>query len=135
MKTWHTRLDEAIAARGKTWLELFEYLHREIQITKPSVYAWKPNSSKRTTMIDGENAALVCHWLDISPLWLFYGKGESGLEGDNTVRDIKTMYSNLTYSRKTIINEVLHSLVATQDAEEDAAQIRQQAQSLFQTSR
>jgi hypothetical protein len=78
METWHDRLDFALKKRGKKWAEL-------VQITglsKPSVYAWRPNAKKRTEMMNGDNAAVVCAWLQISNKWLFEGVGESGLEPD-----------------------------------------------------
>lgn len=76
MKTWHERLEEALEARGMAWDAL-------VHITgcaKPSVYAWKSRATKRTSMMNGDNAARVCATLGISPLWLFYGEGPSGLE-------------------------------------------------------
>lgn len=125
MKTWHNRLQEALTARGKDWPELFAYLNAATGIKKPSVYAWKPDAERQSTILNGDNAALVCAWLQISPMWLFFEKGYSGLEQDDDLADLVSKYVRLTPSRKTTVKEVLHSLAATQEAEEDATQLRQ----------
>jgi SOS-response transcriptional repressor LexA len=64
----------------ETWKSLYEYLHRLNNISKPSVYAWKPDATKRTEMMNGDNAANVCSWLRINSKWLFENEGPSGLE-------------------------------------------------------
>ena len=76
MTTWHDRLQLALAKRGKDWPDLVAVSG----CSKPSVYAWKPTANKRSTMMDGDNAALVCEFLQINQLWLFHGRGPSGLE-------------------------------------------------------
>ena len=78
MATWHDRLNEALMARGKTWPELVTVTG----LKKPSVYAWKPGANRRSTMMDGENAATVCHFLRVNPMWLFHGQGPSGLDDE-----------------------------------------------------
>ena len=75
MDTWHYRLDYAIRCRGKKWPELVE----KTGLSKPSVYAWRPDAKKRSSMMDGDNSAIVCDWLGIKAMWLFHGIGESGL--------------------------------------------------------
>lgn len=75
MDTWHNRLDSTLSERGKTWKDLFMYLHAKTGISKPSVYAWKPLAKARTEMMNGDNAAIVCAWLSINSDWLFTGKG------------------------------------------------------------
>jgi hypothetical protein len=75
MNSWHYRLDAAIRARGATWDDLVRATGKK----KPSVYAWKPEATKRSEMMDGENAARVCAFLRISPTWLFHNEGPSGL--------------------------------------------------------
>lgn len=135
MKTWHERLDEAINARERTWPDLFEYLTRRNQISKPSVYAWKPGAEKRSTMMNGDNAALVCHWLNISPLWLFYGEGESGLNDNRELADMVSDYMQLNDNKKIAVREVVASMKAAQDAEEAAKGITQQAKFLTQQAK
>lgn len=76
METWHNRLDFALAARGKKWPDLVSVTGKK----KPSVYAWKPDASKRTEMMNADNAAKVCEWLEINSRWLFENVGPSGLE-------------------------------------------------------
>ena len=75
METWHYRLDYAMNARGKKWPELVE----KTGLSKPSVYAWRPDAKKRSTMMDADNATIVCEWLGINHKWLFFGAGDSGL--------------------------------------------------------
>lgn len=76
METWHDRLDLAMKSRGKKWAELVKITG----LSKPSVYAWRPDAKKRTEMMNGDNAAIVCEWLGISSKWLFEGVGDSGLD-------------------------------------------------------
>lgn len=76
METWHDRLDLAMKSRGKKWAELVKITG----LSKPSVYAWRPDAKKRTEMMNGDNAAIVCEWLRISSKWLFEGVGDSGLD-------------------------------------------------------
>lgn len=76
METWHKRLDFALKARGKGWADLVSVTGKK----KPSVYAWKPDASKRTEMMNADNAAKVCEWLGINSKWLFENVGPSGLE-------------------------------------------------------
>lgn len=75
MKSWHERLKYALQKRGKTYGDLAEATG--LRLT--SVYAWNPNATKRTRMMNGDNAAIVCNYLQISPLWLFTGRKPSGL--------------------------------------------------------
>lgn len=75
MNTWHTRLDEALKHRGYSWLELFNELNRKLGISKPSVYAWKPNYKNRTEMLNGDNLDAVCKFLRIRSDWLINGTG------------------------------------------------------------
>lgn len=72
METWHDRLERALKARGKTYGDLV----RVTRLAKPSVYAWQPHATKRTEMMDGGNAAMVCDALQISPMWLFHNRGD-----------------------------------------------------------
>lgn len=76
MSTWHDRLQLALNARKLDWPDLVKPTGK----TKPSVYAWKPNSNDRATTMNAENAALVCEFLGINVLWLFLDRGPSGLE-------------------------------------------------------
>lgn len=76
MTTWHDRLQTALTARKKDWADLIKPTGK----TKPSVYAWKPTANARATTMNAENAALVCEFLRINVLWLFLGRGPSGLE-------------------------------------------------------
>lgn len=75
-ETWHKRLAAALLARKLDYKDLISVTG----LSKPSVYAWKVDANKRSTMMDADNAALVCDFLRIHPLWLFHGKGASGLE-------------------------------------------------------
>lgn len=75
METWHNRLDYAMKMRGKKWPELV----KATGLSKPSVYAWRPDAKKRTEMMNGDNAAVVCAWLEINSRWLFEGIEPSGL--------------------------------------------------------
>lgn len=79
-ETWHKRLEAALLARKLDYKDLVGVTG----LSKPSVYAWKVDANKRSTMMDGDNAALVCDFLRISPMWLFHGKGVSGLEDGDT---------------------------------------------------
>lgn len=72
--SWHHRLNTALDARKLKWKDLFVYLNGINHITNPSVYAWKPGYGKQSNMMTGDNAALVCSWLRISPMWLFHDK-------------------------------------------------------------
>lgn len=76
METWHNRLQHALDVRGYDWPDLV----RVTGLSKPSVYAWKPNATKRTTMMEGGNAAKVCTFLRINSRWLFDNALPSGLE-------------------------------------------------------
>lgn len=76
METWHDRLQIALTAKGKDWPDLVTVTG----LKKPSVYAWKPTATKRSTMMDGANVAKVCKFLGINPMWLFHNEGPSGLE-------------------------------------------------------
>lgn len=75
MKTWHERLQEALAARDKTQAELA----RHASVKPPSVSDWL---NGKTRMLGGKNAAKVCDFLRINHDWLFYGRLPSGLESD-----------------------------------------------------
>lgn len=76
-QTWHHRLAEALEKRGKKWSDLIEVTG----MTKPAVYGWKPDDKgSRAKMMDGNNAARVCEFLQINPVWMFFGEGQSGLE-------------------------------------------------------
>lgn len=79
MTTWHDRLQQAITARDKRWDELVDVTGK----SKPAVYGWKPGATKRSEMMNGDNAAKVCDFLQISAMWLFHGKGPSGLDASN----------------------------------------------------
>ena len=83
MATWHSRLQSALTVRGKSWADLVDVAG----LTLPSVRAWYPLASKRTTMMNGDNAARVCAFLQINPLWLFDDVGPSGLEIGTTTAD------------------------------------------------
>jgi hypothetical protein len=76
MTTWHDRLQTALDARKLDWPDLIKPTGK----TKPSVYAWKPGANDRSTTMNADNAALVCDFLKINILWLFHGRGPSGLE-------------------------------------------------------
>lgn len=102
-KTWHFRLNEALEVRKHDWQDLFNYLASVKKITKPSVYAWKPEYGKQSHMMDGDNAAYVCSWLRINPMWLFHNTGPSGLEEAGTAKRIAKLVSDMTEEeRKTL---------------------------------
>ena len=86
MTTWHDRLQEALDARGLDWPDLVTATGK----TKPSVYAWKPTATKRTKMMEAENASKVCSLLRINSDWLFSGRPPSGLEANVTRLPPKT---------------------------------------------
>lgn len=86
MDTWHDRLQFALLLRKKTYADLV----RITRLAKPSVYAWKPTANKRTEMMDGNNAALVCEALNISPLWLFHNRGPGPETMASTVLQAQT---------------------------------------------
>jgi hypothetical protein len=74
---WNQRLDAALKARGKDWADLIPVTG----VSKPGVYGWKPDEKgSKAFMMKGDNAAKVCDFLKISHMWLFFGKGESGLD-------------------------------------------------------
>ena len=129
MTTWHTRLQQALTAREKTWQELFDYLAPINKIRKPSVYAWKVDATKRSNMIDGDNLALVCAWLNINPILMMHGQGNSGLE-DSEISTLFSMYAGLSSSKQTAVKEMIHTLAAAQEAEIEAQRLKQQVQSL-----
>lgn len=93
METWHNRIQQALDARGYDWPDLV----RATGLAKPSVYAWKPGATKRTKMIEGENAAAVCSFLRIRSDWLFSGRLPSGLEDVLPLADM-TNVVKLAYS-------------------------------------
>lgn len=78
METWQDRLQLALDVRGKGWSDLVSLT----KAAKSSVHGWNPRASSETASksMDGKNAALVCDDLRINPMWLFFGKGPSGLE-------------------------------------------------------
>lgn len=78
--TWHERLALALEKRGKDYPDLYAYLNAKTGITKQSLYAWKADASRRSGMMNGDNAAHVCEYLGIRALWLFDAEGVSGLE-------------------------------------------------------
>lgn len=78
MTTWHDRLQQALTARGKRWDELVDVTGK----SKPAVYGWKPRATKRSEMMNADNAAKVCEFLDISAMWLFHGKEPSRLDSE-----------------------------------------------------
>ena len=123
--TWHYRLDRALAVRGKEWSDLFDYLSPITHIRRPSVYAWKPGAEKRSTMINGDNAALVCKWLKINPIWLFYDQGKSGLdpEEQDELDRISEIYEKLSPTRKSAAEQMLMGFLALEIAEKKATQI------------
>lgn len=125
-ETWHYRLQQALEARRLDWPDLFSHLKGHI--SKPSVYAWKTDAKTRSTMMDGDNAALVCAWLNISPVWLFHGEGKSGLE-DKAISDrerIAGIYESLTPERKLAAEQMLMGFAALEKAELDARLIGDQ---------
>jgi hypothetical protein len=122
MDTWHKRLEMALTARNRGWIDLFAYLNKETGISKPSVYAWKPDSEKRSTMMNGDNAALVCGWLAINPMWLFHNKGPSGLEDESSEKRIVRFYKQLSETRKAVVEQTIQGFVAL-ELSENAAHI------------
>jgi len=74
MDTWNKRLKYAMDERGASQADLARVTRKKA----PSVSAWISGDTK---MMDGENVAIVCAYLGINPLWLFFNKGESGLNG------------------------------------------------------
>ncbi len=116
MKTWHNRLQEAMTARGKEWSDLFHYLTTMTGIKKPSVYAWKVDIDKRSTMMNADNAALVCQWLHINPMWLFHNKGPSGLDqGSDVVAKIADIVATLPPDSQARLLHYLEMAVAMGD--------------------
>lgn len=73
MDNWHTRLAKAIELRGTTGAALAKATGN-----KPaSISDWL---SGKTKMMGAENAVKTCAFLKINQEWLFFGKGESGLD-------------------------------------------------------
>lgn len=122
MNTWHYRLEQALSEREKTWKDLYAFLHKKNGIAKTSVYAWKPDHEKRSTMINGDNAALVCGWLSISPMWLFHNEGQSGLEKASDEKRVIDLYRQLSAERKAAAEQIIKGFVAL-DLAENAAHI------------
>lgn len=81
MDSWHKRLEFALQQRKKTPAELA----RATGNKPPSVSDWL---SGQTKMMGGENAVKVCSFLNINHLWLFFGKGPSGLEEGHKTPDL-----------------------------------------------
>jgi len=79
MSSWHDRLEYALQKRGKRWPDLVAVTG----LSKPSVYAWRPGATKRTEMMNADNAAIVCAYLGINSTWLFESRGPSGLENEH----------------------------------------------------
>lgn len=80
MASWHERLQTALGVRGKSWIDLVA----ATGLTEQSVYAWRPDASRRTVMMNGASSARVCTYLAIFPLWLFEGIEPSGLENGHS---------------------------------------------------
>ena len=76
MASWHERLQDALTVRGKSWGDLVD----ATRLSEQSVYAWRPDATRRTVMMNAASAARVCSSLAISPLWLFEGVEPSGLD-------------------------------------------------------
>ena len=81
MASWHERLQDALTVRGKSWGDLVD----ATRLSEQSVYAWRPDATRRTVMMNAASAARVCTYLAISPLWLFEGVEPSGLEVGQTI--------------------------------------------------
>lgn len=129
MDTWHKRLQIALTARGKDWPELYTHLTSITKITKQSVYAWKPDSEKRSTMMNADNAAVVCSWLEINSMWLFHNKGPSGLEDESDVARVSKAFASLT-TRRALAEQTILGFAALEAAERDASmQIEKNKQS------
>lgn len=78
MNTWNERLNAALAIRKKAgWAVSNAELARKAGVSRPTVGDWLHGHTK---MMDGDNSAIICDYLQISPVWLFHGKGKSGLE-------------------------------------------------------
>lgn len=71
MTTWHDRLASALKARGLGYSDLV----RATGLSRPSVYAWAPNATKRTKDLKGTNLSKVCALLGVTPAWLLNGVG------------------------------------------------------------
>ena len=100
MTSWHNRLDFALTHRGKTWADLFDHMnHSPAKLKKPSVYAWKPNATKRSTMMDASNAAIVCKFLGITPMWLFHNEGTI----DDQEHELLSLFRQLKPKEKSIL--------------------------------
>lgn len=120
MTTWHYRLEQALSARHRTWKDLYAFLNKKNGIAKTSVYAWKPDHEKRSTMINGDNAALVCGWLSISPMWLFYNEGQSGLEEISEEKRLLDLYKQLSPAKRASAEQIIQGLIALDLAENSA---------------
>lgn len=73
MEFWNHRLNKALAAREKKSVDLVKATGK----SAASVSSWLSGATK---MIEADNAVLVCDFLRISPRWLMFGRGPSGLE-------------------------------------------------------
>jgi hypothetical protein len=114
MTTWHDRLEQALKHREKTWADLFDYMSvKPANLKKPSVYAWKPGATKRSTMMDASNAALVCKFLDISPMWLFHNEGS--IDGEDN--ELMTAINKMTKAQKAILTIGLNAGQKKKDIE------------------
>ena len=78
--SWHARLEKALIARQKTQADLVRITGKKAS----SVSDW---ISGETKMMDGQNAAKVCAFLQINPAWLFENRLPSGLEDDSTQQE------------------------------------------------
>jgi transcriptional regulator with XRE-family HTH domain len=88
METWHKRLAQALAYRGKTQADLSRITGKK----RPSVNGWLTGETK---MMEADNAAKVCASLQVNALWLFHKMGPSGMEDadmTNTVSEPKSKY-------------------------------------------
>lgn len=126
MATWHDRLQTALDARGVEWLEFYNYLHKRTSITKQSVYAWKPEAERRSTMMNADNSVVACEWLKISPLWLFFGEGSSGLEKENKTADLIAALESLPEDKRATAEQMVYGLVALEEATKAASSMQQQ---------
>lgn len=73
MEFWNERLSKALIARSKKPVDLVKATGK----SAASISGWLNGQTK---MIEADNAMLVCAFLRISPWWLMFGKGKSGLE-------------------------------------------------------
>lgn len=69
MKTWHMRLKSAREEAGLRPTDIA----KEVGVSNATVSDWESGEIKK---LEGENLLKVCNFLNISPNWLIFGKGD-----------------------------------------------------------